>query len=270
MRLLIRHRTQFRYATSSQYLAQLVRMTPRDGPGQHVLEWRVCDERGRDLPEFQDGFGNVTHLHTLFEPHREVAVDAQGVVETRDTAGVLGTADEALLPAFFTRVTARTAPEPALAALAAEAARGADALEQLHRVLGLVHRRVAYVPGSTHVDTTAEQALLGGAGVCQDHAHIFVAAARLLGHPARYVSGYLYVGGDPDQSLASHAWAEAFVHDLGWVGFDASQGLCPTQCYVRTSVGLDYADAAPVRGIRRGGAGQSMQVALRLTEVSAQ
>jgi transglutaminase-like putative cysteine protease len=270
MRLAVRHRTLFQYAAPSLYLAQLVRMTPRDGAGQRVIAWSVRDGHGRRLPDFLDGFGNVTHLHTLFEPHTDVAVEVQGVVETRDTAGVVGDAEEPLPPAFFTRATRLTARHPALEALASEAAGAAGALDQLHALLRLVHARLAHRAGLTDVGTSAAEALLGGAGVCQDHAHVFVAAARRLGHPARYVGGYLLAGGEVDAPLASHAWAEAFVPDLGWVGFDPSHGAAPSERYVRTSVGLDYADAAPVRGIRRGAPGQSLQVSVQVAEVAQQ
>jgi transglutaminase-like putative cysteine protease len=270
MRLFVRHRTAFCYAAESDHLAQVVRMAPRDAAAQQVIRWSVHDDRGRGLPGFVDGFGNLTHLHTLLETHREAAVVVEGVVETRDTAGVLGAAYEPLPPAFFTRATPLTAPHPEIAALAAEADRAPGALVRLHRLLGRVRERVAYRPGVTHVGTTAAEALLGGAGVCQDHAHVFVAAARALGIPARYVGGYLLAGGDPDTAFASHAWAEAWVADLGWVGFDPSHGACPTERYVRASVGRDYTDAAPIRGIRRGEAGQTARVSVQVEEVAPQ
>jgi transglutaminase-like putative cysteine protease len=270
MRLRVHHRTEFEYPAPSSLLAQLLRMTPREHAGQRVLRWSVRDERGRALPSFRDGFGNVTHLHTLHEPHRGAGVEVEGLVETSDTAGVLADAPEPLPPAFFTRTTALTEADSALEALAAEAAREAAILAQLHHLMSLVHGRLAYRTGVTSVQTSAAAASAVGAGVCQDFAHVFLSAARALGRPARYVSGYLHAGGAAEAALASHAWAEAWVPDLGWVGFDASHGICPTEHYVRTAVGLDYADAAPVRGVRRGPAGQSMQVRVQVAEVSAQ
>ncbi len=106
--------------------------------------------------------------------------------------------------------------------------------------------------------------LLAGAGVCQDHAHIFVAGARCLGIPARYVSGYLHAAGNSDDALASHAWAEAFVPELGWVGFDPANGIAPTEHYIRTG------DAAPVRGVRRGAPGHSLRVRVHVEEIAVQ
>jgi len=269
MRLLVRHCTEFACAAGSSWLAQLLRMTPREHAGQRVVRWSVRGD-GSELPSFRDGFGNVTHLHTLHRFHRSARVEVAGVVETRDTAGVVAGAPEPLPPAFFARSTPLTAADAALAALADEAGRAPDPLARLHRLMRLLRERLEYRAGVTGVATSAAEALAGGAGVCQDFAHVFVGAARALGQPARYVGGYLHAGEAGQGALASHAWAEAWVADLGWVGFDASHGICPTERYVRASVGLDYADAAPVRGVRRGAQDQSMQVRVQVAEVAAQ
>ena len=114
-------------------------------------------------------------------------------------------------------------------------------------------KRVAYEVGVTNTHTTAADALKDGRGVCQDHAHVFISAARSLGIPARYVSGYLLAGTGDEPSDANHAWAEAWLDGLGWVGFDPANGVCPTDRYVRLASGLDAAFAAPIRGTRRGG-----------------
>ena len=134
----------------------------------------------------------------------------------------------------------------------------------LHQLSALVHAAIAYQIGETSAETTAEQALTRGAGVCQDHAHTFIAAARLLGIPARYVSGYLLMDGQIEQQ-AGHAWAEAHVPGLGWVGFDVSNAISPDRRYVRVATGADYRDAAPVTGISLGAgqAGLSVQLAVQ-------
>ena len=100
---------------------------------------------------------------------------------------------------------------------------------------------------------------------CQDFAHVFVAAARTLGIPARYVSGYFLRTDTIDQE-AGHAWAEAHVPDLGWIGFDPAQGLCTTDRYVRIAIGADGNDAAPVRGARVGGLDESLSVAIQVQQ----
>ena len=109
-----------------------------------------------------------------------------------------------------------------------------------------------------------------GRGVCQDHAHVFISAARSLGIPARYVSGYLLAGTGGEPSDANHAWAEAWLDDLGWVGFDPANGVCPTDCYVRLASGLDAAFAAPIRGTRRGGGNQELDVIVEVQQQISQ
>ena len=124
---------------------------------------------------------------------------------------------------------------------------------------------VPYRIGATGPDTSAEAAIDLGAGVCQDHAHIFIAAARAMGYPARYVSGYLMMP-DRVQQDATHAWAEAHVPGLGWVGFDVSNAISPDQRYVRVATGLDYRDAAPVAGLHYGATGEALAVDIEVQQ----
>jgi transglutaminase-like putative cysteine protease len=143
-----------------------------------------------------------------------------------------------------------------------------------------VSESVAYRKGATSVATTAAEALEGRSGVCQDQAHVFIAAARVLGVPARYVGGYLCVDGlDSDgrllhselgQEQAGHAWAEAFDADLGWTGFDPANGVLPGAWHVRTSVGLDYESASPVRGVRRGHGTEALEVGVQVSRLGEQ
>jgi transglutaminase-like putative cysteine protease len=271
MRLAIQHRTTYRYETPSDHLVQLLRLTPREGSTQRVERWSVRDASNRTLIPTHDAFDNFAHLHTIGDRHDAVEIEVEGVVETRETQGVVGVLRETLPPEAFLRSTALTRPTPELAQLAEAVGSRGGALEQLHALLLCVHERVAYRPGETDVATPAGEVLRAGRGVCQDHAHVFAAASRLLGHPARYVSGYFRPEpSSGDSGLATHAWAEAWVGHLGWVGFDASQGLCPTECYVRVAVGRDYQDAAPMRGVRRGSGEQRVEVRLELRAIGEQ
>ncbi|MCB1970532.1 MAG: transglutaminase family protein [Geminicoccaceae bacterium] len=161
-----------------------------------------------------------------------------------------------------------THPTEALEDLAGRVSR-APTLDRLHELMNLVRERIDYRIGATQVRTTADQALALGAGVCQDHAHVFITCARIMGIPARYVSGYLYTGTDHDED-ASHAWAEAFVDELGWVGFDPANNVCPGEFYVRTAVGLDYWSAAPVRGIWGGAGEESLEVRVQVQMAQSQ
>ncbi len=138
-----------------------------------------------------------------------------------------------------------------------------DTLPHMHRLSAAIAEKVSYETGRTDSATTAETALAAGNGVCQDHAHILIAAARMLGHPARYVSGYLMMDDRVEQD-ATHAWAEIWVKGLGWVGFDISNAICPDDRYVRVAVGRDYRDAAPIHGIRHGSGTEDLHVALKV------
>src|SRR5262249_35384132 len=151
------------------------------------------------------------------------------------------------------RRTLLTEPNDAIAALGDSVQSGPDALPGLHALSQRVREAVPYLAGVTESTTSAAKALAGPGGVCQDHAHIFIAGARANGVPARYVAGYLLASEEANQQFETHAWAEAFVDGLGWVGFDVTNGLSPTDRYVRLCTGLDANDAAPVRGIVTGG-----------------
>jgi len=269
MRLLVKHETAYRYDAPIAAAIQTLRMAPRSYDGMTVLRWRVWSDARRELPVFTDGYGNLTHAHSINHQHESAAIFVEGEVETAPTHGVVRGSVEPLPPLFFLRRTPLTEPDAAIEELARAAARG-PALKQLHALLNAVRDRVDYRLGSTDTATPAAAALASGAGVCQDHAHIFIAAARLLGIPARYIGGYLWTGAETREYEASHAWAEAFVHDLGWVGFDPSNRICPTEAYIRTSVGLDYWSAAPVRGVRRGLAAERLDVSVQVTQAGAQ
>ena len=270
MRLRIRHATRYTYDRPIDYAAQLVRLTPLNHMGQRVLSWRVVEDPGRRLPVTDDGYGNIVHMLTLNRQHREATVLAEGEVETFDTNGILKESVERLPPLYYLRGTDMTEPDEALEALAEEVAATADPVKRLHRLMLATRARVAYQVGATTVTTTAVEAFARGSGVCQDHAHIFIACARLLGHPARYVSGYLWEGPKEGPSEASHAWAEAHLGELGWVGFDPANGISPTEAYVRVAIGLDYLEAAPIRGVRRGAAEESLAVSVGVEQVQAQ
>jgi len=266
MRLQVRHQTAYRYETPIVAATQTLRLTPRSYEGMMVHRWTVRSDMRRDLPSFTDGYGNIVHGHTINQPHLAAAILVEGEVETTNTHGIVRGAPEPLPPLFFLRRTPLTTPDAALEALAGTVARQGSVLKQLHHLVKAVRDKVEYRSGATDTATSAADALAAGAGVCQDHAHIFVAAARLLAIPARYVGGYLWTSDDAREYQATHAWAEAFVHDLGWVGFDPSNRICPTEAYIRTSVGLDYASAAPVRGVRRGTAAETLAVKVKITQ----
>ncbi len=271
MRIHVRHRTVYRYDSRIDYTIQLLRLCPREHEGQSVLGWTLqVPGRKEPLPVSEDGFGNIVHVHTVNGAHDETAIEIEGEVETSETHGVVR-GEERLPPAFFLRPSAMTVRDGAIEDLAAGAVAGvSDHVERLHRLMDAIRGRIAYTLGASDATTTATAALAKGEGVCQDHAHVFIAAAQSLGYPARYVSGYLWTGDTVEPYEAGHAWAEAYVEGLGWVGFDPANGVSPGEAYVRTAVGLDYQTAAPVRGLRRGLASEDLEVEVRIAAVASQ
>lgn len=274
MRLIIKHATQYAYGSPVTRLAQSIRMTPTANSAQQVLRWQVRGSDGRPLSATQDGFGNIVQLHHPRHPGRSVSVTVEGEVLTENKSGVVELPHECLPPIFFTAPTAYTQLDKALVALGRDAADHAmpdlaatdgppTEVTTLHRLMALVRQRIEYVVDVTSVENTAIEALAQGSGVCQDHAHVMIAAAHSLGIPARYVSGYLWTNAQASE-VASHAWMEAFVPDLGWVGFDAANQVCPDDRYVRLAYGRDYADAAPVRGVRVGGDVETLHVSVQV------
>ncbi|MBA3449158.1 MAG: transglutaminase family protein [Pseudaminobacter sp.] len=261
MRLKITHRTEYHYDLPVGYGLQRLRLIPQGGDTQSVLSWSLTIDGAREEVQFADQFGNETRLVSIEGDPRIVSVEAAGEVETHDTNGVAGL-HQGFSPLWlFEQETPLTASGEAVRDLAASIGSGPD-IERLHRLMGTIGDRVAYSIGATDATTVAEDALAQGSGVCQDHAHIFASAARLIGFPARYVSGYLMMDATPEQA-ASHAWAEAHVKGLGWVAFDVANGISPDERYVRLATGRDFRDAAPVSGIRLGQAAE--QLAVRIT-----
>lgn len=265
MLLRIRHQTTYRYAEAAAKIVQALRLWPEPSGGQQVRQWQVRVDERRVVPTTRDGFGNRVATHAIDRDVHLTQVLVEGEVETRDTAGVHGHDADALPPAFYLGSTPLTSATEAMAAMARAAADGGSELERLHRLMAAVRECVDYLPGLTDAETPAAAAFEAGAGVCQDHAHILAAAARGLGFPARYVSGYL--GAIGDVAAASHAWCEVFVTDLGWVGFDAANRQCPDEHYVRVACGRDYRDAAPLRGVRQGGRAEHMEVDVAVSAV---
>jgi transglutaminase-like putative cysteine protease len=267
MRITVRHDSSYSYAMPARSAIQLLRMTPRSHESQFVRNWRVEVDADARLERDEDAYGNITHIVFIDGPVDGVRVTVQGEVDTIDTAGMLrGTVERLPLPLYL-RPTALTAPTPALRALALRASQAepSDPLAALHKLMAEIHRSMTFTVGATSVATTAGEALESGHGVCQDFAHVFIAAARALGAPARYVSGY-YLRSDRADQDAGHAWAEAHVTGFGWVAFDAAHGVCTTDRHVRVAVGPDYLEAAPIRGARSGGAEEELTVAVRVQQ----
>ena len=265
MRLSIRHTTRYVFAEPVAHGVQRLRLTPKETQGQRIIDWTMTYQGARKELEYDDQNHNHVTLVSVEGGASEVVVSCCGTVETEDHAGVIGRhAGHMPLWAFLGH-TPLTRPGPRLRQLVGTVERTPDRVEMLHRLSSVVHGAVSYETGTTHVNTTAEEAVGHGLGVCQDHAHVFIAAARMLDIPARYVSGYLMMN-DRIHQEATHAWAEAWVEGLGWVGFDISNQISPDPRYVRVATGRDYRDAAPITGVSFGAATEDLQVELAVEQ----
>ena len=272
MRIHISHETRYEYEGAANGVIQTLRLTPRNHDGQYVVGWRIDVSENCRLDEHEDAFGNVAHAFTADGPFKTLRVLVEGEVETQATDGIVRGAVERFPPSLYLRETPLSRADPAIAAFARETRQrsGEDTLALLHGLLNRVHDDVTFDVDPTNAGTTAAESFALKRGVCQDLTHIFIAAARSLGVPARYVGGYLHRDDGVSLQEAGHAWAEAYVPDLGWVAFDPANDICPTESYVRVAVGLDYLGAAPVRGVRRGGDGETMAVTIRVDQASRQ
>ena len=265
MHIEVEHETRYQFDEPASYSIQRLHLHPVIFEGQNVLDWAIFAEPGGVMTEGTDVFGNMVHVCVRDFPHDGVTIRAHGIVETAYADAIVRGAPEPLRPGMFLRTTHLTEPDDALGVLAADARRsGGGSLDLAHRLMNAVRDAIEYEKGQTGITSTAADALALGKGVCQDHAHAFVCCARLCGIPARYVGGYMW---DDDGSAAieaGHGWAEAYIGNVGWVGFDVANRVCPTEAYVRVAIGFDYMDASPVRGMRRSGGGESLDVAVRI------
>lgn len=264
MRLKISHTTEYSYDEPVQYSLQRLRLTPLTQPGQTVIEWETSVEGAKMEFGYDDHFGNRVNLVSVDGEQSAIKITAIGEIETEDRAGVYG-AHQSYTPLWLylrdTPLTKTTKPIRNLA----KSMTGDTDLAKMHALMGVIHETVEYRQGETGTETTADEALAAKSGVCQDHAHIMIAGARVLDLPARYVSGYLLMEGETEQT-ASHAWAEIHLPGLGWVGFDAANKVCPDDRYVRIACGLDYKDAAPISGLVHGSAKEALKVALTVEQ----
>lgn len=277
MRLTVRHNTRYDYAPMAERVALRLRLWPSSFDGQARVDWTVRVNGAEVAALVKDAWGNLVGLWRSTEGETDVEIEAHGSVATEDKVGIVSGLPRHPPPAVFLRDTALTAPAAPVRAFA-EAVDGpgpeAGRLAWLHALSEAVAEAVRYRPAATTPATSAAAALELGAGVCQDQTHLFMAAARSQGVPARYIVGYLAEDATEDAAedeaaFETHAWAEAFVPDIGWIGFDATHRRCPTEHYVRLTCGLDATDAAPVNGVVLGQADVAMSAHVEIAPDAA-
>ncbi len=278
----IRHLTKFLYSNPVSESMMETRMHPRSDQNQRCLTFHLSVSPRCRVFSYRDHLANQIHHFDIPGPHGQLVIVAESLVEVQpapqipaflapdawaelDSMIEQGDYWEMLFPSEF------ATPTPALDALAEELdiRRRDDPLMVLHQLNEQIYKHFGYKPKSTKVDSPIDLALTTRAGVCQDFAHIMITLVRSkLRIPCRYVSGYLFHGeSDHDRSVhsATHAWIEALVPQLGWVGFDPTNWLVAGDRHIRTAIGRDYADVPPTHGIFRGRADSELTVAVRVT-----
>jgi len=276
----IRHLTRFRYSQPITESIMETRMHPCSDMGQHCLSFTLSVSPRCRVFTCRDHQGNNVHHFDIPGEHNQLVIVAESIVEQRNPFEVphflapdawqaldnlIDSGDywEMLLPSQFAVET------PALLDLAGKlgVTRRDDPLMLVHELNQRLFDYFEYVPRSTRVDSPIDEAITNCRGVCQDFAHTMIALLRHVRIPARYVSGYLYRGSeDHDRSTpdATHAWVEALLPHLGWVGFDPTNNLVAHRRHIRTAVGRDYADVPPTHGIFRGKADSELYVAVQV------
>lgn len=274
MRLRVAHKWVYHYDPPASGVIQVLRLSPRNHDGQYVVDWRIDVTPDVRLASHEDAFGNISHVFTADGPLDELHVEIVGQVETQNSNGVVHGTVERFPPSLYLRDTALTQSDDAIRAFATNirAANNSDVLGDLHGLLDHLHADISLDDmdssevGQSNPATSAAKAFSLKHGTARDLTHIFIGAAHTLGIPARFVGGYFR---KPDTKAArdsGHAWAEAYVPDLGWVAFDPANGFCPTDAHVRVAVGLDYLGAAPMRGTRLGIGAEKLEVAIKVDQ----
>lgn len=267
MRLKISHRTHYSYALPVSYGLQELRLTPKSRASQQVHAWNIEVDGGKLELEFDDHNMNRVALISFDGDGHQIAITCTGEVETFDTDGITGKHAGFAPLWYFLRPTELTRAGNLTRKLIKGLSAGfEDPIARMHELSHRVLSEIRYDTGHTTSQSSAEDALTSGHGVCQDHAHVFIAAAREMDIPARYISGYLMMDDLTDQE-ASHAWAEAHIDGIGWVGYDVSNGISPDERYVRVATGLDYREASPISGLRIGDSGEeSLAVSIQVQQ----
>jgi transglutaminase-like putative cysteine protease len=267
MWLSVEHVTRFSYDAPITEAYTELRLKPAHRDGQRCSSFTLAPEpRGVTVAEYVDRFGNTVHHFDLLEQHERIAVTARSEVWTAPR--FVETGPLSPLDRFDLLAPSRYVPlDDRLAELAASAPGSQDTGETARALMHAVRSAMTYERGTTNVHTTAAEALAEGRGVCQDFSHVMIAACRQRGIPTRYVSGYLYdpKHGDPGES---HAWVDVHTGDAGWLSLDPTHDTEQDEHYVRVGVGRDYADVPPSRGVYKGTADETLEVAVTIHEPS--
>ena len=268
----VRHTTTFRYEPAVRESLMEVRLQPRSDGEQRCLSFTLDVEPAANIMQYRDFMGNTVHHFDIAGRHSQVKVTAQSAVEVQsvpaprptnsgdwtDLDALVAGNDywEMLLPSHFVQ----SSPELEQLARELNCERRDNPLALLTELNEAIYKLFAYVPNSTKVDSLIEEALRTRQGVCQDFAHVMIGALRSLGLPARYTSGYLRSSPGSHGAEASHAWVAAFVPGSGWLSYDPTNDVMPSDQHLTLAFGRDYGDVTPVKGVAVGGGSHSVEV----------
>ena len=264
MTLKIKHKTIYYFETGVSSGLQQMRKVPQSDDLQKVLDWTVSLSGAKRDFTFKDHFGNHVELLSLIPGIKKLSIECKGTVDVQYKNGIRSKCTKELPLWCYKRHTQVVIAGPETRKILKHLGQYQD-VGFFHRLMKLIRDKVEYEKDRTDVNTNSEQALKQGKGVCQDFTHIFLACSRSMGFPARYISGFLLQNKQMHQD-AMHAWAEVFLDGLGWVGFDTANGISPDEKYVKVAKGLDYFDAAPIKGARFGGKKEKMFVKIEVAE----
>jgi transglutaminase-like putative cysteine protease len=272
MRIHVVHETAYEYASPATSAIEILRLTPRNHDGQYIVRWRIELNHDCKLDAFEDAFGNLAHTFTVDGPVNKLTIRVTGEVETQDTNGVIHGTTERFPPSLYLRETLLTKPDSMIQKFAEDAAekQHGDPLATMHELTARIYDGFIFDPDAQKPAMSAAQCMAERRGVCQDYAQVLIASARHLKIPARYISGYFHRADGITAQEAGHAWMEAHLPRLGWVGFDPANGLSTTAAHIRVAAALDSLGAAPVRGLRFGGDGETLSVAVHVAQSERQ
>ncbi len=260
----ISHLTKYCYQKKIDYSINALRLYPQNNISQQVHEWEVKAQG--NLKHSTDGFGNICHHFNLFYPTDNLVISANGVV-TSNNINLIPNQDAEIDPCFYLQSFSKSTANSEMQIFALDyTAQYETKYEKVFALMQAIHKYIKYSPNSTNTETAAQQAFTQQAGVCQDFSHIFLACARSIGIPVRYVSGYFY---SPEQHhLASHAWIDAAVSNNQWLSLDVTNNITTNHKHIRIAVGPEYKNIAPIKGIQLGGEYEKMSVDINIQELS--
>ena len=276
MELSIKHKTKYEYVNPIGNLIQTTKLYPSENNALKIINWNVTRDAAKKSKIYTDGEANNIQNFSNKNKVKNINFTVNGKVQTFDTKGIYKNPLDKINPLVYLRNTPLTESDSEIVELGNDAKNGiSDNIEISHKLLKLVAERVEYKPLTTSNETSAITAYRQRKGVCQDQAHIMIAAARSLGIPARYVNGYMHNNSHNSEYQSTHAWVEFYIENLGWVGFDSTNNCSPDERYIRVSCGLDANYAAPIKGVFYGnnnlnGLIENLEISVQTLEYNSQ